>query len=71
MQTKGKNHSRFFPFVFVVFGENAGGTFFMREKHRNVPLLRKYFASEILQSARTPFKKALTKIYGIDLSVRG
>ena len=31
-KTKGKNHSRFFPFVFVIFGENARKPFFARKR---------------------------------------
>ena len=34
----------------------------LAEEHRNVPLLRKYFASEILRFPHAPFKNSLTHI---------
>jgi hypothetical protein len=53
-----------------LFYKNCGGTFFA-EKHRNVPLLREYFASEILGFPRTPSKKHSHKKAKMDLLVCG
>lgn len=39
------------------------------EEHRNVPLLRKYFASETLRFPHAPFNNSLTKDNKMELSV--